>query len=212
LIHWHLEALLSVGITEVAVVVGHEARRVVSALREECHNVALEFIENRNWRGGNALSLYAARSFVAGGRFVLCMGAHLVSPQMLASLVSRESTALLLCVDSGPWHSSQTNDATRVFLGPEGFVEDIGKHLERWNAVDAGIFGLDDRVFPAIAYLGRRQGIEVEMSDVVRLFRERNDPFATCDIAGLFWADIDTVEDYRTVNRLMSERVLTGGW
>ncbi|MEE8443336.1 MAG: sugar phosphate nucleotidyltransferase, partial [Dehalococcoidia bacterium] len=205
LIHRTLEALYSVGIDEVAVVVGHKAARVVPALMQECWDVHLEYIENHDWRGGNALSLSVARDFVMGGPFIMCMGDHLVSPEMLATVVAAEDQANVLCVDSQAWHPCQLDEPTRVLVGPEGLIAGIGKELAVWNAVDTGVFKLDGDVFEAIDHLKLKQGIDVEMSDVVRLFGHRSRPFGTCDILGSFWADIDTLEDYQSVDRLMGE-------
>ena len=212
LIHQTLEALLSVGIREIAVVVGYDAHKVMSALMGSASDVSLEFIENPDWQGGNALSMHVASTFVDGQPFVLCMGDHIVSREILAALVATDGEANVLCVDSQPWHSSQINDATRVLVGPEGYIVDIGKELTAWNAVDVGVFKLDSRVFSATEYLKTRQGMDVELSDVVRLFGERNNPFATCDVTGHFWADIDTPEDYQTVDRLIREGVVALEW
>ncbi len=89
---------------------------------------------------------------------------------------------------------------------------EIGKDLRWWNAVDTGIFRLDPVVFEATDYLMRTEGRGLELSQVVRLFTDEKDPFATCDVNGLFWADVDTLEDYRAVERLMRKGAVAGEW
>ena len=84
LICWTLEALRSVGITEVGVVVGYNAEKVVSGLRDVCPEISLEFIENPDWQGENGRSLHAARDFAGDDPFVLCMGDHLASPKVMS--------------------------------------------------------------------------------------------------------------------------------
>ena len=211
LIHQTVLALLAVGIEEIGVVVGHDAHKIVSALGGDSFDVSLQFIENPDWEGGNAISLHAARFFAGEEPFILCMGDHIVSPEILAAMVATDGNANVLGVDSQAWHPSQLDDATRVLVGPENGVVDIGKDLAVWNAVDIGVFKLGGKVIEAIEHLRLKQGTDVEMSDVVRLLGEWDQPFATCDIAGLFWADIDTVEDYRAVDRLMVERAKGDG-
>ena len=211
LIHWPLTAMLSAGITEIGVVVGHNGQAIVDALAcEERYNGCLEFIENPHWQGGNAVSLHAAHSFAGGEPVLLCMGDHAISPEILSRLLATEHEGSVLCIDSQPWHPSQINDATRVAVGPEGFVVAIGKQLTRWTAVDAGVFKLDAEVFDSIGHLRKGRDIHVEMSEVVRLYGKRNNPFLTCDIAGAFWADVDTVEDFEAIKSWLREHTWNG--
>ncbi len=212
LICWTLEALRGVGITEVGVVVGCNAEKVESALRDVRPGLSLEFIENPDWRGENGRSLHAAREFAGDAPFVLCMGDHLASPKVIESLVAMEDRASVLCVDSHAELPFQIDDATKVIVGPNGEVVEIGKDLSWWNAVDTGVFRLDPVVFKATDYLIRKEGRGLELSQVVRLFTEERAPFATCDVTGLFWADVDTLEDYRAVERLLREGLVDGEW
>ena len=48
--------------------------------------------------------------------------------------------------------------------------------------------------------------MHVSITDVVRLMGAVGQPFSTCDASGMFWADVDTVEDYRSTDRLLRER------
>ncbi len=75
LISYPLEALVSQGITDIAIVVGYRARQVTEALQSWApRDCSLEFVHNPDYEGGNALSLRAARDFVGDDPFVLCMG------------------------------------------------------------------------------------------------------------------------------------------
>ena len=76
--------------------------------------------------------------------------------------------------------------------------------------MDTGIFKLDPVVFEATDHLIRGEGRGLELSQVVRLFTEESAPFATCDVNGLFWADVDTLEDYLAVERLLQEGLVDG--
>ena len=211
LIRWPIAAMLSAGITEIAVVVGYHAEQVMAALNSKGGGVGfLNFIENPYWEGGNALSLDAARAFVGSDPFVMCMGDHPISPKIMKDLLDNEYDGPVLCTDSQPQHPWQINDATRVVIGPEGSVLAIGKELTSWTAVDTGVFLLGDYVFDGIDHLKRSQGIEVEMTELVRLFADRNDHFSACDIDGAFWADVDTVEDLQATDLWMCNNQLDG--
>jgi len=67
-------------------------------------------------------------------------------------------------------------------------------------------------VFEVTDHLIRNEGRDLELSQVVRLFTEENAPFATCDLNGLFWADVDTLEDYLAVKRRLQEGLVDGEW
>ncbi len=40
---------------------------------------------------------------------------------------------------------------------------------------------------------------------MVRLMGYWGQPFATCDMSGLFWGDTDTPEDYQAITQLIEE-------
>ena len=41
------------------------------------------------------------------------------------------------------------------------------------------------------------------VSDVIHYMGAVGQPFATCDVTGLFWSDVYTVDDYATVVSLL---------
>jgi hypothetical protein len=51
----------------------------------------------------------------------------------------------------------------------------------------------------------RRQGLDVSISDVVTFMGANGNPFASCDVSGMFWADVDTLEDYLSIDILLKE-------
>ncbi|MEE9249106.1 MAG: sugar phosphate nucleotidyltransferase [Dehalococcoidia bacterium] len=211
LIHYPLMALYSAGITEVAVVLGHHADKIVDAFEvyESIYPKPI-FLENRRHQGGNALSAGAAYSFTGSEPFVLCMGDHIITPEIVTCLLEEKGDGCLLGIDSRASYHFQLDDGTRVLVGPAGEVVDIGKNLEIWNALDIGVFLLDDQVYQTISYLETLYGLDVELSQVVRRTGYRHDPFRTSDVAGLFWGDVDTLEDYEDIKNLFSNGDETG--
>jgi choline kinase len=200
-IEYPLRALQEAGISEVGVVVGHQSQRVGLTVQEFTSGITI--IENDSYRGGNAISVLAARSFVADEPFVLCMADHVISAEITMSLLSEDSKADILCVDRRAYLPSQIGDATRVLTDLDGTILDIGKNLDFYNAVDTGVFRITAQVFEAIEQLMRRQGLAVSISDVVTHMGRQGRPFSTCDVSGMFWADVDTPEDYRSVETLL---------
>jgi len=202
LIHYPIHALRSAGISEIAVVVGYQRAKVEATLSEMYPE--LTFLFNEDYSGGNALSIGVARDFMQDDSFVVCMGDHPIDPEIVQRLASQSWAGCVLCIDSAAWHPSQLDDATRVFTDVGGFVAEIGKDLKVWSAVDTGVFQMTPKVFPAIEHLMRRQGIDVSITDLVRYLGSGGHPFATCDVSGNFWADVDTLEDYQAIEGLLN--------
>ena len=206
LIDYPLQALMSAGVTDIGVVVGHRAQEVSDFLADRYPFV--EIIQNDHFDGGNAFSVLAGERFVGSEPFVVCMGDHTVGAEIVAPLVTETDDGCILCVDSAAQHSSQVNDATRVLINEHGFIQRIGKELPRWDAIDTGVFKMTPDVFRVIRLLSEAQGTDVTTSDVVTRMGDEGENFSTRDVSGMFWADVDTFEDYQSVNRLI--RVANG--
>lgn len=204
LIHYSLDALSSAGISDIAVVVGHNSEKVLDALKKT--HPFLTYIYNQDYAGENAISVYSARFFVENEPFVACMGDHPISPQIVECLLTNDCDSCVLCVDSQAWHTSQLNDGTRVQVNPDGYIGSIGKSLNVWNAIDTGVFKMTSDFFSTVECLMEKQGIDVSITDVVRHMGSIGKPFATCDVSGMFWADVDTFEDYQSIDSLLREK------
>jgi choline kinase len=201
LIDYPLAALRSAGVSDIAVVVGYQADRLCDELSE--FHPDLSFIYNEDYDEGNAISLYTAREFVQDDSFFLCMADHPICPDIPMRLISGSLESCTLCVDGRASHPSQIGDATRV-LADDGIILEIGKQLRTWNAVDTGVFNMTPDVFPVIEGLMLRQQLDVGISDIVTYMAANGQPFMACDVSGMFWADVDTAEDYESVNTLLT--------
>ena len=95
LISYSLDALRSAGVTELAVVVGYKGETMVDSLGEAYPQVT--FIYNYQHYGGNAISIFAARNFVQDEPFIVCMGDHIISQEIIQDLLSETSPG-----NSGP--------------------------------------------------------------------------------------------------------------
>jgi choline kinase len=200
-IEYPLRALQEAGISEVGVVVGHQSQLVGLAVQEFAPGITV--IDNNSYRGGNAISVSAARSFVKDEPFVLCMADHVISAEIMISLLAEDRKNDILCVDRRAYLPSQIGDATRVLTDLDGTILEIGKNLDYYNAVDTGVFRITRQVFEAIEQLIKGQGLDVSISDVVTYMGRHGCPFSTCDVSGMFWADVDTPEDYYSIETLL---------
>ena len=191
-----IEALVSVGISEIAVVVGYLADKVVDELGDGSEfGVRLQYILNDDYLGGNAVSLHKAMDWTEGKPVVLCMGDHLIEKGLVRRLLTGQTLTEKLCVDYIPeWHH-QIDEATKVVVDGEGCIKDIGKDLVRWDGLDTGVFMLTGNFFQALDELVRHLGSNVEISDVIRFLISRGQRFDACNASGCFWMDVDTEDD-----------------
>ena len=201
LISYPLESMARAGIKDIAIVVGYLSERIESALCEtSIPGVNLHYVLNRDHAGGNALSVVTAGRWVGSEPFILCMGDHIIDADRVSRFLERSSCRETLGVDFSPGAHHIVEEATKVKLDREGFISAIGKDLDNWDAIDTGIFLLTQEFLAAAKDLHSRRGIQIEISEVIRLMLRRGQKFAVADITGEFWADIDTIDDIRLVD------------
>ncbi|MEA2062307.1 MAG: NTP transferase domain-containing protein [Gemmatimonadota bacterium] len=165
----------------------NEVRRLIG------HKVRLRFVRNRNWNRGNGLSVLAACNALKGEkRFLLTMSDHLVEPALIERLTARgpKRGECLLAVDRDIPGVFDLDDATKVLLDDSrNRIEDIGKLIYNYNAVDTGVFYCTPALFNALeeaCFAGRES-----LSDGIRLLCEQG-KMGCRDVSGCLWQDIDS--------------------
>ena len=183
----------TIGVTEFVIVVGFGAKRIVEYIATAGLGPRVTFVENRDWQRGNGLSVHLARGVAGVGSFLLSMSDHLVAPPALAHLMAARSDQNLLLVDPRVDGVFDLPDATKVMM--EGArITGIGKELADFNAIDCGVFRLDERFFEAMG-CAIGQGQE-SISEGVRHLIEARAFGGVLVPEGSHWIDIDTLEAY----------------
>lgn len=196
LIRYPIEALLAVGISNIAIVVGYLGDKIIESLGNGSDfGVKLQYIYNSDYLGENAASVYKAREWVQGEPVILCMGDHVIDGEIVKCLLNRQAFTETLCIDCMPALHHELAESTKVIVDSTGCIKDIGKNLVYWDALDTGVFLLTENFFQASQTLIQHHGIDVTISDVIHFFVGQGNRFDTCDVSGCFWADIDTKED-----------------
>ena len=204
IIDYTLEAFGQAGVTEVALVIGHQGDAVKRWVGDGGRmGLRVDYITNPDYELGNALSLSVARSYLGGDPFLLSMGDHMVSPALLERLVEAPEAGNLLAVDFTP-APRHVEEGTRVRVGPEGLVTHIGKGLARWDGIDAGAFRLSAAIFEAIDSLLGEESAQYELSQAVTLMLAKGHALRARDISGCFWQDVDTWEDLVLVREMLA--------
>ena len=170
------------GATRFFVATGHEADRLEAFL--ETLPFPIEPVRVADWDLPNGHSVLAGAARIAGD-YLLTMSDHLFDPAIVAGLIAAPPAALTLAVDrdlAGPL--LDMDDATKVETGADGAIVRIGKILDRFDAIDTGLF----RATPALAEaIGAGGG---SLSEGVQRLADEGRA-ASLDVTGLRWLDVD---------------------
>jgi CDP-L-myo-inositol myo-inositolphosphotransferase len=183
------------GLRRFVVVVGWQPDRIIEHARDlsRRHGVDIEVIRNEDWFLGNGTSVYASRQHV-GETFYLVMCDHVFEPRVFREFVrqTRGTSRCALAVDPEVTNPLvDPEDATKV-LHSDGKPLAIGKHLERYNGVDMGLFYYTREIFEALerAFDEGRYAL----TDAVRKLVEAG-RLQLVIMPEAFWTDVDTPGD-----------------
>jgi 1L-myo-inositol 1-phosphate cytidylyltransferase len=206
LISYTLDALVGVGIETVHLVVGYEMERMIAQVEQLIPSgVSASFIENRDWRKQNGISLLAAADHVEGP-FLLTMSDHLFDDVIVDHLLdSFDSDFLNIAVDRKLGSIFDLEDAMKVQTRGNRVIG-IGKDLRNYDAVDTGLLVCPLEIFD---YLERAKSdscrSDCSLADGVRLMAVDNKVRAI-DIGQGWWQDIDTPKMFQHAEKEMTKR------
>jgi choline kinase len=208
LISYTLENLMCAEIKTVHFVVGYESERMIAQVKPLIPSgVHVSFIENRDWRKQNGISLLAAAGKV-GAPFLLTMSDHLFDEAMLGRLLDNfDPDVLNIAVDRKLDSIFDLHDAMKLQTRGNR-VTGIGKDLPKFDAIDTGLFVCPLQIFD---YLDRAKSDNSEndcsLADAVRLMAG-DDKVRAIDIGENWWQDIDTPQMLEHAEEEMTRCVL----
>jgi 1L-myo-inositol 1-phosphate cytidylyltransferase len=191
LISYAIDSFDKAGVENIYAVVGPNGEELAAAVAPLLpHRMKFHPIPNPDWQKQNGVSLLTAAGKVAPS-FFLAMGDHLFQPLILERLVAEVDPARLnLAIDKKIGTIFDLDDAMKVRTEGDRIVA-IGKKLDDYNAIDAGIFICPETIFD---YLRRvLKNDDCALADGVRLMAEEGNAVAI-DIGDAWWQDVDTPE------------------
>ena len=196
------------GARDFLVVTGHRAERVESFLAAlgPRLGVVVEWVRAETWDRPNGFSVLAAHDRMPGDHLLL-MSDHLFDPDILRRLIAmpRAGTALRLAVDHDPNRPLiDLDDATRVELGADGAIVRIGKSLERFDAVDTGLFLATPLLAEAIR-TDIDSGGGGSLSEGVQRLADQG-LAQTMDIGTAEWIDVDDPERLELAEAMFAQK------
>lgn len=197
------------GVKEFFIVVGYEKNKIKKLLGKGKElGVKIHYIENPEWEKENGISFYKLRGKIMTP-FLLLMGDHVIEPEMLKKFLKTRlyNGESALAVDYKLDKIFDLPEATKVFVNEEGKIKRIGKKIKNFNAVDTGVFLINEKAFE-VAEKVIASGKE-RLSDIMQALAEKG-LLKGVDIGPYLWVDIDTVKDYKEAERLVFTKIIGG--
>ena len=197
-----LHTAAAAGIASFDIVLGYQADAVRQAIEHGAPaGIAIRFTFNPDWHLENGVSALAARERVGSARFALLMGDHIFDARVLARLrtLAVAPDESLLAVDTRPAAPALAAEATKVQLDGDRIVA-IGKDLDRYDALDTGLFVCAPLLFDALRQ-AQAAGDTTLSGGIRRLAARRL--MRSANIGDAEWQDIDTPEDLDAAERLL---------
>ena len=199
-----IATLRRAGIERVVVVAGHAKEELKGFVARK--RLDVEVVDNDDFALGNGSSaLVGGRA--AGGRFVLVMVDHVFDPDEIHRVLANEAP-FVAAVDRTP-RFCDVDECTKVRLDGSRVVA-VGKQMEAYDAVDAGLFVCDASVLGA-AERALAAG-EGTWNDVKRRCLAEGAEIVAVDLEGAFWLDVDTPEERARAERLLVQRAAGKAW
>jgi 1L-myo-inositol 1-phosphate cytidylyltransferase len=193
LIEHVVKAAAAGGATAFIVVTGYEPEPLESFLAElaERSGLPIEAVRNDDWMRPNGISVLAAAPRL-GSEFILLMSDHLFDPSILGDMIAADRTgaALTLAADFAIGNPLlDLDDATKIELGEGGRIRRIGKTLQRYDAIDTGIFIAGPPLLEALQASVAAGGTG-SLSEGVQALAGEGRAFVW-DCGGRWWLDVD---------------------
>ena len=207
LILYILDALVCAGIQRVHLVVGYEMERMIAQVEPLIpSSVTASFIENRDWRKQNGISVLAAAGHV-DAPFLLTMSDHIFDNTIIDRLLNNFDPALLnIAVDRKLDSIFDLDDAMKIQTR-RNRVTGIGKNLLHYDAIDTGLFVCPPQLFD---YLERAKSEsfrkDCSLADGIRSMAGDNKVRAI-DIGNAWWQDVDTQQMLQSAEKQIAERM-----
>lgn len=180
------------GLREFVVVTGYAAEPLEAFLAglAQRMNLSIEAVRNTDWDRPNGLSVLAAAERL-GERYALLMSDHLFDPAILRDMIAADDRgSLTLGADFGVDDPRlDLEDATKIEVGEEARIVRVAKTLERYDAIDTGIF-LAGPALAAALRASLDRGGSGSLSEGVQALADAGSAFIR-DIKGRWWLDVD---------------------
>ena len=196
LIQYLIEYLKDVGISDILLVVGHLKEEIIKYLGTgQDFGLKINYIEQKEYLG-TAHATKLAKEFIGNSYFFLIYGDLFFNSEIVSiaktkfiNLLLRENIESLICL-------KQVKDPEKfgiIQLDNNGFLINIvekPKDNKFGNLANAGIYIFSPRIFECIEETKKSVRNEYELTDSIRILKDKNFKIFGLDISNYFWSDI----------------------
>ena len=191
LIRRSVNLLVSKGISDITVIVGYKP----DLIRNELNN-DVAYFENPNFKTTNSIrSLWYAKDLLEGD--ILLLNGDLYYEHEILDHIINQTNPVVMLADS-----TRIDKADYRFGFSGNQINRFGKHLtnQETDGEYVGIVRIDQSFIKMF-----KQNLEAMIAagknniwweDVLYSFIEKQIPIHYFDIAGIFWSEVDTLQDY----------------
>jgi CDP-L-myo-inositol myo-inositolphosphotransferase len=169
----------------------------------EKQGINITFIQNDEWEKGSGLSALKAKDYI-DENFILLMCDHIYDESILRKLKNEKITEgeIILVVDYNIDNNNQVDsvDATKVLVGNNREIMNIGKKIHHYNAFNTGIFLCSSLIFKVL-----EENIpkgDTSLSGGIQVM-SKNGLVRTIDIEDAYWVDINNERMLKKAEKIL---------
>ena len=200
-----LDSLAAEGVRDISVVIGHLKEMIVKAAGEEHNGSRIRYIENKEYRLGSIVSLWAAREEFSDGDVLLMDADVIFEPRVLNRLIGSKHKNCFL-MDK---NFSENGEEMKVAV-LSGKVVQIARRITREHdeiGEGIGFFKTSSvyrgeflKAIDVTIALNRAADYEEALDNFIRRV-----PAGSEEVTGLKWTEIDFPEDVKKAESLELE-------
>lgn len=208
-----LDVFHKAGITDVKIVLGYEAQKVVDYCMD-WRGMAVEFFVNEDYENNNNMySMYLMRDALKGRDFIFCNG-DVIYDEWVAAQIVNSPDEDYIAVDQG----THDQESMKVILDVDGYIAGIRKSFSSEEAYGRSVDlyrltpGGSTAFFDEIARIIEGEGSVREWTEVAldRLCRKGGILFKPFNVHPHPWVEVDNYADLVRADRVFSGLELDG--
>jgi choline kinase len=174
-----IKGLERAGIKDFFIVVGHRKEEITGVLHD------VEIIENPDFKKGSLYSLYSARDAIDED-FLAIPCDTLIEWKAIKRIIKSKKGIMTLGV-------TKNKGSTGLSI-ERGSLKGLVKNAEYYST---GVAFMKQEIFDIIATIIPRR---TSLKDILEHCLKRDIEISTVDCSGLYWKDVDTLEDFLKAN------------
>jgi len=188
---------------KIAIVTGYEGHLVRDYVETEFDGALL--LHNENFDKGNVLSLQKGLSLEP--KSFLLMNVDHIYPFAFAERLQATEGAVVAAIDRDRTLGA---DDMKVKLGGDGKLRNISKNLESYDCGYIGMTMVREEGLSlykqALEHVLHVKGEMACAEDVLQALAEMGGEVSVCDLSGLCWLEVDTLDDLIRAEETLAEK------